>query len=91
MQQRQDYKRVYHEVKADEIKDEIAKIEIQKIKCSARNQNLLANIQRVLDQDEESNQRLAQMRKNLENSKRNFLQDLNRKDPNWQEKMKNRK
>lgn len=59
MQQRQDYKRVYHEVKADEIKDEIAKIEIQKIKCSARNQNLLSNIQRVLDQDEDSNQRLV--------------------------------
>jgi hypothetical protein len=35
--------------------------------------------------------RLLRMRQNLEEQKLNFVKEMNRKDPNWQDKMKNRK
>ena len=72
-------------MRAQELQDEIAKIEIQKIKSRARNQNLLKNIQRCVEQDQESTSRLQQMRQNLEEQKKDFVNQLNRRDPNWQE------
>lgn len=51
MLNRQEYRREFYDTKSLEIKEEIAQIEIQKVKCRARNQNLLENITKCLDQD----------------------------------------
>ena len=91
MEHREEYKKVFFTVKSDEIKDELANLEIQKIRSQARNKNLMENIQRLINQDEESSMRLLRMRKNLEEQKLNFVKEMNHRDPNWQDKMKNRK
>lgn len=85
IKQREEFTATYHSVKAQELQDEIAKIEIQKIKSRARNQNLLKNIQSSIKQDQESTMRLQQMRQNLEEQKKDFVNQLNRRDPNWHE------
>jgi len=82
---------VFHDVKAQELQDEIAKIQVQKVKCSARNQNLLQNIDKALEANDSGANKIAQMREELENQKRQFLKELNVKDPEWQDKVKQRK
>lgn len=52
MKQREEYRKTYNEIKMQEIKDEITSIEIMKVKCQARNQNLLENIRKCLDDDQ---------------------------------------
>ena len=49
MKQREEYRKTYNEIKSQEIKDEITNIEIMKVKCQARNQNLLQNIRNFSD------------------------------------------
>jgi hypothetical protein len=44
MDHREEYKKVFFTVKAEEIKDELANLEIQKIRSQARNKNLMENI-----------------------------------------------
>ena len=44
MEHREEYKKVFFTVKSDEIKDELANLEIQKIRSQARNKNLMENI-----------------------------------------------
>ena len=50
MAQREEYRKAFHQVKADELQDEIRKIEIQKVKCETRNENLLKNIRNCLEE-----------------------------------------
>jgi hypothetical protein len=49
MENRQEYRREFFDTKAVEVKEEIASIEVDKVKCQARNRNLHENIQKALD------------------------------------------
>lgn len=89
MKQREEFQSTYHAVRAQELQDEVALIEVQQIKGRARNQNLLQNIQRCVEQDQESTARLLQMRQNLAQQKQDFVEQLDRRDPKWQELVRN--
>ena len=66
IEQRTEYKKVVYEVKADELKDELAKIEIQKIQSAARNKALLQNIERALNKDQAGSSKLQMLKDNLD-------------------------
>lgn len=89
MKQREEFQRTFHAVRAQELQDELAHIEVQQIKGRARNQNLLQNIQRCVEQDQEGTARLLQMRQNLAQQKQDFVEQLDRRDPKWQELVRN--
>jgi uncharacterized protein YpiB (UPF0302 family) len=67
MEQRQEYKQAFFEVKSDELKDQIAQIQIQKVRCHARNQALLKNIDKAMDTNDSGTNKVIQMRDQLEN------------------------
>ena len=54
MKQRQEYKQAYFRIKSDDIQSELAQIEVQKVKASARNQALLRNIEEALRENDDS-------------------------------------
>ena len=70
IENRQEYKREFFDTKAAEIKEDIASIEVDKVKCKARNRNLLENIQKALNQGQQNTNKLGLMRQNLEEQKR---------------------
>ena len=58
MSQREEYRRTFHQVKAEELQDEIRNIEIQKVKCETRNENLLRNIRNCIDEQNNGTNKL---------------------------------
>jgi chromosome segregation ATPase len=66
MEHRQQYTKAFYQIKHEELQDQMAKIQIQKVKSSARNQALLKNIENALDQNESSSNKIANMRGELE-------------------------
>jgi hypothetical protein len=51
----------------------------------------MENIERVLDENVNGSNKIQEMREQLEAQKRQFLIDLNAKDPHWQEKAEQRR
>ena len=73
-----------------EVKQELDRIENQRVKNSARNSALLRRVQETIEANQQ-NEVLYRAKESLEEAKRQFLKDLNKKDPLWREKMRTRK
>ena len=72
------------------MKQELDRIENQRVKNSARNSALLRRVQETIEANQQ-NEVLYRAKESLEEAKRQFLKDLNKKDPLWREKMRTRK
>lgn len=72
------------------MKQELDRIEQQRARNQARNQALLRKIHDTLETNQ-YNEGLSRAKETLEEAKRQFLRDLNKKDPMWREKMRARK
>ncbi|CDW71466.1 UNKNOWN [Stylonychia lemnae] len=73
-----------------EIKDELFKIEQLRQKNEIRNDQMLQKVQETLNQTFE-NQNIQKSRYQLEEAKKTFLRELNKRDPSWREKLRARK
>jgi len=72
-----------------EVKQELERIEQQRLRNQVRNEALLKRVHETLDSS--ANAALYQAREQLEEAKRQFLRELNRRDPQWRDKMRIRK
>ena len=72
------------------MKQELDRIENQRVRNEARNQALMRKIQDTIEANA-YNETLFRAREQLEEAKKQFLRDLNKKDPMWREKMRTRK
>jgi len=66
---RQEYKTEFYKIKEEELQSEISMLQIQKVKCSARNQVLLRNIENAMNSNDESANKIAVLRCDLEGQK----------------------
>eukprot|EP00347_Sterkiella_histriomuscorum_P003092 403365623 len=88
--QRKEYQKVFYDIRAQEINDELQKIEQLRVRNQARNEQLLQRVQQTLSQTVQ-NESLTRTRLSLEEAKKNFLRDLNKRDPQWRDKLRARK
>jgi len=72
------------------VKQELEKIEALRAKNMARNEALRRRVQESIEQNHQ-NEGLWRAKEQLEEAKRQFLRDLNKRDPLWREKMRTRK
>ena len=72
------------------MKQELDRIENQRVRNEARNHALMRKIQDTIEANA-YNETLLRAREQLEEAKKQFLRDLNKKDPMWREKMRTRK
>ena len=75
---------------AREVKEELDKIEQQRLRNQVRNETLLRKVRDTIDHSQQ-NEALYRAKEALEEAKRQFLRDLNKRDPLWREKMRTRK
>lgn len=71
------------------MKQELERIEQMRLRNQVRNEALLKRVHDTLD--ESANSGLMQAREQLEEAKRQFLRDLNKRDPTWRDKMRLRR
>ena len=72
-----------------EVKQELDRIEQMRLRNQVRNEALLKRVHETMD--ESNNSSLMQAREQLEEAKRQFLRDLNKRDPTWRDKMRIRR
>jgi hypothetical protein len=72
------------------VKEELDKIEQQRLRNQVRNETLLRKVRDTIDHNQQ-NEALYRAKETLEEAKRQFLRDLNKRDPLWREKMRTRK
>ena len=72
-----------------EVKQELDRIEQMRLRNQVRNEALLKRVHETMD--ESNNSSLMQAREQLEEAKRQFLRDLNKRDPTWRDKMRMRR
>ena len=71
--------------------DELARIEAYRVKLKAKQQTLNVAIAETYSTVQPVNQNLARSKRCLQEAKDQFLRELNRRDPNWAEKIRQRK
>jgi len=72
-----------------EVKQELDRMEQMRLRNQVRNEALLKKVHDTLDAT--ANSGLQQAKEQLEEAKRQFLRDLNKKDANWRDKMRVRR
>ena len=73
------------------MKDELARIEAYRVKLMAKQQTLNQALTETYSVVQPINQNLARSKQQLADAKENFLKELNRRDPQWAEKIRQRK
>ena len=66
------------------------KLDELRVRSQARNEQLLKRVHETLESNYQ-NESLLRSKESLEEAKKQFLRDLNRRDPMWREKMRTRK
>jgi hypothetical protein len=86
-----EHSKIIHEriVLYREVKQELDRIEQMRLRNQVRNEALLKRVHETMD--ESNNSSLMQAREQLEEAKRQFLRDLNKRDPTWRDKMRIRR
>jgi len=90
IEQRKEYQRMYYDVRAQEVKQELDRIEQQRIRNQMRNESLIQKVQETIEATQR-NEALHRAKDQLEEAKRQFLRDLNKRDPLWRDKMRARR
>ena len=81
---------MYYDVRAQEVKAELERIEQQRVRNQLRNETLIQRVQETLEATQR-NEALYRAKDQLEEAKRQFLRDLNKRDPLWRDKMRARR
>ena len=81
---------MYYDIRAQEVKQELDRMEQQRLRNQLRNESLLQKVQETLEATQR-NEALHRAKDQLEEAKRQFLRDLNKRDPLWRDKMRARR